>query len=574
MPFSSLTIFGNFPASMKSYTQPRAIMPPNGICSPCNANLNLTPKFRLLSLSAIPNMLHFPNQPNLYFGSSSNYSGFSRLFGPLRRRDFQTRSRLTFVNCGAGATRAAATDHYSTLNVSRNATLQDIKNSYKKLARKYHPDVNKEPGSEDRFKEISAAYEVLSDDEKRYLYDELSEAGVQGDYGVMSRDSQGVDPFEIFDAFFGGSDGLFRERDGIGGINLNQRSEKIQSLDIHYALHLSFEESVFGGEQAIQFSFFETCGKCDGTGAKSNSCIKLCANCHGRGGVVKTQKTPFGMMSQVSICSECGGDGKKITELCRSCGGSGQLQSIKKMNLVIPPGVSDGATMKIQREGSYDKKRGMTGDLYIMLHIGEKHGIWRDGIHLYSNISIDYTEAILGTVVKVETVEGLKDLQIPAGVQPGDRVRLPFMGIPDINKPSVRGDHLFIVNVQIPKRISDSERTKIKELALLKASTKNDEVYTHGLPLGTFDKYADKNQGDLVSSQEIKRHTSLWSSINKRQPREGFASIGIEISKPSCCRPLKLHSSYTDSLIMVVLVTSLFLMGKNYFWTLFRRKYH
>ncbi|XP_038894093.1 chaperone protein DnaJ [Benincasa hispida] len=552
-------------------------MPPNGIRSPCNANLPAS-KFRLVSLFPIRNVLNFPIPPSPYFGSSSHYSGFSRLVGPLRRRDFQTRSRLTFVSCGAAATRGTATDHYSTLNVSRNATLQDIKNSYKKLARKYHPDVNKDPGSEDRFKEISAAYEVLSDDEKRSLYDQFGEAALQGDYGVMSRGSRGVNPFEIFDAFFGGSDGLFGERDGIGGINLNQRSGNIQNLDIYYDLHLSFEESVFGGEQAIQFSCFETCEICDGTGAKSNNCMKLCADCHGRGGVVKTQRTPFGMMSQVSICSECGGDGKIITELCRSCGGSGRMQSIRKMNLVIPPGVSDGATMKIQGEGSSDKKRRMTGNLYIRLRIDEKHGIWRDGIHLYSNISIDYTEAILGTIVRVETVEGLKDLQIPAGVQPGDRVRLPCLGIPDINKPSVRGDHLFIVNVQIPKRISDSERTKIKELALLKASNMNDEVYTHGMPQGTFDKCTHENQGNLASSQAIKRNTSIWSSIKhfigKRQPREGFASIGVEISKPPCWRHLKLHSSYTDSLITVLIVTSLFLVGRNYFWTLVRGKYH
>lgn len=553
-------------------------MPPNGIRSPWNANLSPASKFRLVSLSAIPNVLNFPNSHSLHFGSSSNYSGFSLVVGPLRRRDFQTRSRLTSVNCGAAATRDAATDHYSTLNVSRNATLQDIKNSYKKLARKYHPDVNKDPRSEDRFKEISAAYEVLSDDEKRSLYDQFGEAGLQGDYGVMSRGSQGVDPFEIFDAFFGESDGIFGERDGIGGINLNQRSGKIQNLDVYYDLHLSFEESVFGGERTIQFSCFETCENCDGTGAKSNNCIKLCASCHGKGGVVKTQRTPFGMMSQVSICSECGGDGKIITELCRTCGGSGRMQSIRKMNLVIPPGISDGATMEIQREGSSDKKRRMTGNLYIMLHIGEKHGIWRDGLHLYSNISIDYTEAILGTIVRVETVEGLKDLQIPAGIQPGDRVRLACMGIPDINKPSVRGDHLFIVNVQIPKHISNSERTKIKELALLKASSKNDEVYTHGMPQGTFDKYTHENQGNLASTQAIKRNKPIWSSIKhfigKRQPREGFASISMEISKPSCWRPLKLHSSYTDSLIMVLIVTSLFLIGRNYFWALVRGKYH
>ncbi|XP_022137134.1 uncharacterized protein LOC111008684 isoform X2 [Momordica charantia] len=546
-------------------------MPLNGICSPCNANPNPTSTFQLVSPSAIrPNVLYFLNPPSVNLGSSSCYSRFSRVVGPLRSADFQTRSRLTFVRRGASATGSAATDHYSTLNVSRNATLQEIKNSYKKLARKYHPDVNKNPGSEERFKEISAAYEVLSDDEKRSLYDQFGEAGLWGEYGVMNSGSPRVDPFENFDAFFGGSDGLFGERDGIGGINLiNKRSGRNQNLDIHYDLHLSLEESVFGAEQEIQFSNFETCENCDGTGAKSSNCIGTCANCHGRGGVVKTQRTPFGMMSQVSTCSKCGGDGKIITELCRSCGGSGQLQSIRKMKIVIPPGVTDGATMQIQREGSFDKKRRMTGNLYIMLHVDEKHGIWRDGIHLYSKISIDYTDAILGSIVKVETVEGLKDLQIPAGVQPGDRVRLSCMGVPDINKPYVRGDHLFIVNVQIPKHISNSERAIIKELASLKASK---------MPQETFDKYTREYQGNVASSQAIKRNASFWSSIKhfigKGQPREGFASIGMEIPKPFCWGPLKLHSSYTDSLIMVLIVTSLFsLLWRNYLWTFLRGRH-
>ncbi|KAG6607386.1 Chaperone protein dnaJ A8, chloroplastic, partial [Cucurbita argyrosperma subsp. sororia] len=501
------------------------------ICSPCSAKLNPKPKIRLLSLSAIPNVLNFRSPPSISFCYSLNYSEFSRVVRPLRGTDFQTRRRLKSVYCGAAATGAAATDHYSTLNVSRNATLQEIKVSYKKLARKYHPDVNKNPGSEEKFKEISAAYEVLSDDEKRSLYDQFGEAGLQGEYDVRSSGSPGVDPFEIFDAFFGGSDGLYGERDGIGGINLNKRSGRNQNLDIHYDLHLSFEESVFGGEKEIQLFCFEACENCDGTGAKTSNCIKVCASCHGKGGVVQTQRTPFGMMSQVSTCSECGGDGKVITELCQSCGGSGQMKSFRKMDIVIPPGVSDGATMRIQREGSFDKKRGMAGNLYVTLRVDEKHGIRRDGIHLYSNISIDYTEAILGTIVKVETVEGLKDLRIPAGVQPGDKVSLSRMGVPNINKPSVRGDHLFIVNVQIPTSISDKERAIIKELALLKASSNG----TH------------ENQGNLASSQAAKRKAPFWSSfknfvglnLSSKQPRERFASIAMAIPKPSFCRPLK-----------------------------------
>ncbi|XWS50858.1 hypothetical protein CRYUN_Cryun12cG0125600 [Craigia yunnanensis] len=356
----------------------------------------------------------------------------------------------------SGVIRAAAgsgSDYYSTLNVSPGATLQEIKVSYRKLARKYHPDMNKSPGAEEKFKEISAAYEVLSDYEKRSLYDRFGEAGLQGGYDGSDGASTGVDPFEVYNAFFGGSDGFFGGMGEPGGFNFGLRNKGNNDLDIRYDLHLNFEESVFGGEHKIELSCLETCDDCGGTGAKSSSCIKSCNGCGGRGVVMKSQRTPFGIVSQVSTCSSCGGNGKIITDNCRRCNGSCEVKVKRSMRVIIPPGVSDGSTMRIQGKGNFDKIRGLAGDLFIVLHIGEKQGIWRDGLNLYSKINVDYTEAILGTVVKVETVEGIKDLQIPCGIQPGDKVKLSHLGIPDINKTSVRGDHHFIVNVLIPKDI-------------------------------------------------------------------------------------------------------------------------
>ncbi|OMO49324.1 hypothetical protein CCACVL1_31073 [Corchorus capsularis] len=401
--------------------------------------------------------------------------------------------------------RAAGSDYYSTLNVSPDATLQEIKASYRKLARKYHPDMNKSPGAEDKFKEISAAYEVLSDNEKRSLYDRLGEVGLQREYSGSGGASSGVDPFEVYNAFFGGSDGFFGGMGEPGGFNFDLRNKGNTSLDIRYDLHLNFEESVFGGEHKIQVSCLETCDDCGGTGAKSSSCITSCSGCGGRGVVMKSQRTPFGMVSQVSTCSNCGGNGKIITDNCRRCNGCGKVKVKRSMSVIIPPGVSDGSTMRIQGEGNFDKRRGLAGDLFIVLNINEKPGIWRDGLNLYSKINVDYTQAILGTVVKVETVEGMKDLQIPSGIQPGEKVKLSRLGIPDINKPSVRGDHHFIVNVLIPKDISNKERALVEELASLKASSKSYHS-SDGM-------HEVSELEECASSKRINRVALLWNSL-------------------------------------------------------------
>lgn len=391
--------------------------------------------------------------------------------------------------------------------------------------------MNKSPGAEDKFKEISAAYEVLSDDEKRSLYDRFGESGLQGDNGG-STGAPGVDPFDLFDTFFGRSDGVFGVGDE-GSFNFNFRNKRNHVHDIRYDLHLSFEESIFGGQREIEVSCFQTCNMCDGTGAKSKNCIKQCTNCGGRGGEMKTQRTPFGMMSQVSTCSKCGGLGKIITDQCRRCDGSGQVQSKQTMEVEIPPGVNDGDTMQIQGQGNFDKKRQITGDLYVVLHVDEKQGIWREGLHLYSKISIDFTDAILGSVKKVDTVEGLRDLQIPSGIQPGDSVKLSCLGVPDINKPSVRGDHYFIVNVLIPKDISGTERVLVEQLASLRASSKRDSLSSNdnGIPKGKFNEFIKRDPKGDASRKGIKNVGSLWGSIKNflrgGQSEERFASISM-----------------------------------------------
>lgn len=394
--------------------------------------------------------------------------------------------------------------------------------------------MNKNPGAEERFKEISAAYEVLSDDEKRSLYDRFGESGLQGENGG-STGAPGVDPFDLFNAFFGQSEGLFGDGDE-GGINFNFRNNRNRGRDIRYDLHLSFEESIFGAQREIEVSGFQTCNTCDGTGAKSKKCIKQCTNCGGRGGEMKSQRTPFGMMSQVSTCSKCGGLGKIITEHCQRCDGSGQIQSKQTIEVEIPPGVSDGDTMQIRGQGNFDKKRQITGDLFVVLHIDEKQGIWREGLHLYSKISIDFTDAILGSVKKVETVEGLRDLQIPSGIQPGDSVKLSRLGVPDMNKPYVRGDHYFIVNVLIPKDISGAERVLVEQLASLRASSKGDSPSSDGIgiPKEKFNEFIKKHSKGDASSKGIKNVGSLWGSIKNflrgGQSEERFASISMDMS--------------------------------------------
>ncbi|GAB2293634.1 hypothetical protein Dimus_027847 [Dionaea muscipula] len=393
--------------------------------------------------------IHFLSLSSLFSpccASSSSSSNFSR-------RRFRTVVR-------------AASDYYSTLGVSRSAGIKEIKAAYRKLARQYHPDVNKEPGATEKFKEISAAYEVLSDDKKRSLYDQFGEAGVKssmgGDAGTYT-----TNPFDLFETFFGASMGGFSGMDQTA-FRAGRRATVTKGEDLRYDMALEFSESIFGAEKEFELSHLETCEDCAGTGAKVGSKMRICSSCGGRGQVMRTEQTPFGLFSQVSVCPTCRGSGEAISDYCGKCGGEGRVRVRKDIKLKVPPGVSSGSILRVTREGDAGPQGGPPGDLYVYLEVKEMPEIQRDGINLRSTLSISYLEAILGAIVKVKTVEGNIDLEVPPGTQPGDVLVLAKKGAPKLNRPSIRGDHLFDVNVAIPRTISVKERELLEELAVLR----------------------------------------------------------------------------------------------------------
>ncbi|XP_061982358.1 uncharacterized protein LOC133702136 isoform X1 [Populus nigra] len=405
------------------------------------------------------------SSPLLPSSSSSSFFTGKKFASPsiLTVRFSKTKTKA-YTN-GPGPFVYASGDYYATLGVPKSATSKEIKAAYRRLARQYHPDVNKEPGATEKFKEISSAYEVLSDDKKRALYDQYGEAGVKSTVGGPSS-AYTTNPFDLFETFFGASMGGFPGMEQTG-FKTRRRSTVTKGEDIRYDISLEFSEAIFGAEKEFELSHLETCEVCAGTGAKMGSKMRICSTCGGRGQVMRTEQTPFGLFSQVSVCPNCGGDGEVISEYCRKCSGDGRIRVKKNIKVKVPPGVGAGSILRVAGEGDAGPRGGPLGDLYVYLDVEEITGIQRDGINLTSTISISYADAILGTVVKVKTVEGMSELQIPPGTQPGDVLVLAKKGAPKLNKPSIRGDHLFTIKVTIPKRVSAKERELLEELASL-----------------------------------------------------------------------------------------------------------
>ncbi|KAF6158163.1 hypothetical protein GIB67_014957 [Kingdonia uniflora] len=281
-----------------------------------------------------------------------------------------------------------------------------------------------------------------------------------------------TNPFDLFETFFGASmNSNFPGMNQTGGFRTSRRGNVIKGEDIRYDITLEFAEAVFGAEKVFELSHLENCELCAGTGAKSGSKKRICSTCGGRGQVMRTEQTPFGLFSQVSLCPNCSGEGEVISEYCRKCSGEGRVRRKKDLKVKVPPGVNKGSILRVTGEGDAGPRGGSPGDLYVYLEVEEIPEIQRDGINLSSTVSISYIDAILGIVVKVTTVDGITELEIPPGTQPGDVIVLAKKGVPKLDRPSIRGDHLFTVKVDIPNRISTRERELLEELTLLSDNT-------------------------------------------------------------------------------------------------------
>lgn len=356
-----------------------------------------------------------------------------------------------------------ARDYYEILGVSRDADKEDIKRAYRRLARKYHPDVNKEPEAEERFKEINRAYEVLSEPETRARYDRFGEAGVSSAAGAGAADFGDFGGFaDIFESFFSGFSGA-----GAPG-QTRRRSGPMRGDDLRLDLKLDFREAIFGGEKEIRINHLETCTTCTGTGAKPGTQPRGCSTCNGAGQVRRATRTPFGSFTQVSVCPTCNGSGQVIEDKCETCGGRGQRQETKKLKITIPAGVDNGNRLRVSGEGDAGQRNGPPGDLYVYLFVSEDPEFHREGINVLSTLKISYLQAILGSRLEINTVDGSHELVVPPGTQPGTVLTLEGKGVPKLGNPVSRGDHLITVLVDIPTRTSPEERELLEKLAKIR----------------------------------------------------------------------------------------------------------
>ncbi len=364
-------------------------------------------------------------------------------------------------------------DYYEVLGVEKNASDEEIKKAYRKLAKKYHPDANPDnkKEAEMKFKEVSEAYEVLSDKQKRDMYDRFGHDGPQGfggqNGGYYSYSSgSGFEGFDFgFDDFgFGSFGDIFSA--AFGGGRSKKSAGPRKGADLKANIDISFEESFLGVEKTITLNRNTECSSCHGTGAKEGTKAETCKVCNGSGRIRQVVTTPFGQMSTQKVCTNCGGEGKIIKEPCPDCRGKGTVRQSAKIKVKIPAGISEGQTVVLRGEGEPGIKGGSKGDLYINVHV-KRHSIYkRKGDHVLCDIPITFTGATLGTEIEVPMVDGTKEkYKIPEGTQTGTQFVMRNKGFKSVNG-NYRGDFVFTVNVQVPKKLTAEQRELIKKLAL------------------------------------------------------------------------------------------------------------
>lgn len=352
-------------------------------------------------------------------------------------------------------------DYYEVLGLDRNAGEEEIKKAFRRLARQYHPDVNKhDAAAETKFKEINEAYQVLSDPQKKAAYDHYghaaSEAGFNpgaggfGDYGF-----EGMG--DIFDMFFGGS-------------TRRRRNGPEQGADLRYDMSIAFEEAAFGVTKTIQIPRSETCNECHGNRAKPGTPINTCAVCNGTGQVQSAQNTPFGRFMSTHTCERCGGEGKTIQTPCPTCNGRGRIRRTRELEVKVPAGVDSGSRLRVSGEGEAGQRGGPPGDLFIHLSI-KPHAIFqRHGDDVISEAEIGLAQAALGTTITVPTLDGDVEVKIPEGTQSGTAFRLKGKGVTHLRGYG-RGDHHLKVKVVIPTKLSREQRDALRKYAAASGET-------------------------------------------------------------------------------------------------------
>ncbi len=365
---------------------------------------------------------------------------------------------------------ATKRDYYEILGVDKKVSADEIKSSYRKLAMQFHPDRNKSPDAEEKFKEISEAYAVLSDQNKRRQYDQFGHAGIDmrysqedifkgaapdiedilRDFGVGGFGGGSGRGGSIFDIFFGGGGG--------------RREGPMRGSDILYELAIDFEDAASGKNVEIEIPRTETCDVCHGSGAKPGTSPRTCPTCHGSGQMNRTQNTPFGRFMTTSTCGTCRGAGNVIDSPCTTCHGSGTVQRKRKLEVKIPPGVDTGSRLRVPGEGEAGEKGGPTGDLYVDIYVKPHHIFKREENDIIMEATISFTQAALGDEIVVPTLDGKAKMKIPPGTQNGQTFRLRGKGFPSLHM-SGKGDELVKIKVDVPTRLNDRQKQLLRELA-------------------------------------------------------------------------------------------------------------
>lgn len=351
------------------------------------------------------------------------------------------------------------TEYYDRLGVSKDASQDEIKRAYRKMSKKYHPDINKEPGAEEKYKEVQEAYETLSDDQKRAAYDQYGPDGANG-FG-------GQGGFGGFDggAGFGGFEDIFSSFFG-GGATRNPNAPR-QGDDLQYRVNLSFEEAIFGAEKEVHYNREAACKTCSGSGAKPGTSPVTCGRCHGQGVINVDTQTPLGMMRRQVTCDVCHGTGQEIKEPCQTCHGTGHEKQSHKVSVKIPAGVETGQQIRLAGQGEAGFNGGPYGDLFVIINVNPSDKFTRDGSTIYYTLNISFVQAALGDTVEVPTVHGNVEMTIPAGTQTGKTFRLKGKGAPRLRGGS-QGDQHVTVKIVTPTKLNDAQKEAL--LAFAKAS--------------------------------------------------------------------------------------------------------